>query len=121
MSIEFYDCAGDRICSEIFGHELYPVNEIGSEEQKHYSKMARHKNPLEDSTISELIYDAFCLIHSFDYYESDDIGEEDYKADVKAFKEKWISIPKEELAERIINNSIRDLEARLRKELGLDE
>ena len=47
-------------------------------------------NPLEDKELSELVYDVFCLLHSYDWYISGDTGEEDYRNDVKYFKDKWL-------------------------------
>lgn len=53
------------------------------------SKFSREKDPMHDSELSEMMYDVDCLLHSLEWYESSDIGEEKYYEDVKAFKEKW--------------------------------
>lgn len=52
-------------------------------------KETRAINPMCDKELSEMMYDVDCLLHSLEWWQSGDIGEERYFADVKAFKEKW--------------------------------
>ena len=108
------------LCMQIF-NGLSSDMDIGSPNQEADAKYARTLNPLEDSIISELTYDVFCLIRSYDWYASDDTGIEEYANDVEAFKNKWLKLSAKKLAERTINNGLKDLEERLRRELGLNE
>ncbi len=108
-----------HLCSEIFGYDVDAVYCIGLDEQKMYAKRARRMNPLKDSTISEMTYDLLCLLHSFDWAMSGDTSEYTYKADIKAFKNKWLKPSAKEIIERTVKNGISDLEDRLWLELGL--
>lgn len=47
-------------------------------------------NPMHDIELSLLMYDISCLLHSLEWCDSSDIGDETYMKDVKAFKDKWI-------------------------------
>lgn len=53
---------------------------------------AKRIDPMEDTKISELVFDVLGLIHKLDYYKSGDTDEEDYRKDVKAFKTKWLKL-----------------------------
>ena len=59
------------------------------EDGRKQSKTARKLNPMGDHDISEIVWDALCLIQSRDWCLSGDIGDETYLKDVQAFKEKW--------------------------------
>ena len=54
------------------------------------------KDPFEDEEISELIYDIFKLIRTFDYYKCADCTEKDYLEEKDKFKNKWLEKPKKE-------------------------
>ena len=120
MSGGKFDYRNDMLCEDIFDG-LYPEYGIGDESQVNNAKRARKVNPFEDSILSELVYDMFCLIHSLDWYHSGDISEITYRLDVREFKDKWLTMPSKKLAERTIKQEIADLEERLKRELSLDE
>lgn len=90
MSGGHWNYETDSTCREVFGWNIYPDYNLSSEEMKKNALLARKINPLEDKELSELVYDVFCLLHSYDWYVSADTGEEDYRADVKYFKDKWL-------------------------------
>ena len=48
-----------------------------------------NNNPLGDPEISALVYDVFCLLHSYDWAESGDTDMDAYQKDVAAFKKRW--------------------------------
>lgn len=50
----------------------------------------RRINPMEDEDLSEMMYDISCLLHSLEWYRSDDTGEEQYIKDKDCFKAKWL-------------------------------
>lgn len=90
MSGGHWNYETDSTCREIFGWGTDPDYNLSSEKVKKSALLARKLNPLEDKELSELVFDVFCLLHSYDWYISGDTGEEDYKDDVKYFKEKWL-------------------------------
>ena len=42
-----------------------------------------------DPEISALVYDVFCLLHSYDWAESGDTDMDAYQKDVEIFKSQW--------------------------------
>lgn len=120
MSGGQFNYKDNALCMEIFNGLSSDVD-IGSLNQMEDAKYARILNPLEDSIMSELTYDVFCVICSYDWYASGDRDIEEYTNDVEAFKNKWLKMSAKKLAERTINNGLKDLEERLRRELGLNE
>lgn len=115
MSGGRFDYRNDQLCNEIFDYTVYP--EYGAAGFKQ-SRVARTMNPLEDKIISELVFDVFCLLHSFDYYKSGDTGEETYQEDVKRFKEKWLKPMRGKRAREIVDQEIEELRKELYKAFG---
>lgn len=119
MSGGKFDYEDQYLCTKIYSYDIDAVYGIGSDEQKKNAKLARRKNPLKDSTISEMVYDMFCLLHSFDCGMSGDTSEDAYRRDLSAFWNKWLKPPAKKIIERTVNHGISDLEDRLWVELGL--
>ena len=105
----------DRACHEIFNWMSPDYGEHGFSQ----AKDARKLNPLKDKQLSELCWDMFCLLHSLDWYQSGDIGEEDYLKDVKYFKNKWLNDAEGIRIKEEIDKSIKELKEELYKELLL--
>ena len=113
------------------GYEMFPGCDvcygIGNDERNKYRnysgnvKLARKLNPMEDKQISELVFDVLCLIYSADWYKSSDIGEDYYREDVKAFKEKWFKEKPIDLVKDEIEKSIIELKDELYVAFGLLE
>ena len=100
----------DRACREIFGWEISPnYGDRGFSQ----SKIARKLNPLDDFIISEIVFDVFCLLHSFDWYESGDTCEETYRKDVQYFKDKWLARLPEERTKEIVESAIDSVREKL--------
>lgn len=116
MSGGHWNYETDTACREVFGWGTYPDYGLASESIKKNSLLARKINPLEDKELSELVYDVFCLLHSYDWYVSGDIGEEDYRNDVKYFKDKWLKRLPDERIKQEIEKNINELKEDLRKE-----
>ena len=101
------------------GYDMFPGCDvcygIGSNERSKYGqytesvKLARKLNPMEDRQISELVFDVLCLIYSADWYESGDTGQDDYREDLKAFKQKWLNPSGDQLVKEEIEKSVDDL------------
>lgn len=110
MSGGYFEYNNDVLCGEIFG---YGIRANYGEQGFEQSKLARKINPLEDLVMSELVFDVFCILHSFDWYKSGDTCEETYRADVKRFKDKWLN----RLSKLRIRETIDDEITSLRDEL----
>lgn len=110
MSGGHFSYTNDQACREIYGWTLSPdYGDRGFSQ----SKLARIVDPFDDLIISELIFDVFCLIHSYDWYASADTGEETYRADVRRFKEKWLKQLPEERIREIIDDELNVVRGRL--------
>ena len=110
MSGGHFNYQNDRLCEEIYGYDMYPSYGDRGFSQ---SAKARRINPLKDFIISELVFDVFCLLHSFDWYESGDTCEETYREDVMRFKDKWLATQPSARVKEIVDDEI----LRLREEL----
>ena len=86
---------------ETLAHSMYGWGmDVGYGEAGHkLSRAARKLNPMHDRELSELVWDVLCLVHSLDWCDSGDTGEDCYQADVKWFKEKWFGRTPEAIAE----------------------
>lgn len=73
----------------------------------------------EDREISELVWDMFDLIHSFDYYKCDDISKADYLKDKAEFKKKWFGGNRGLRIRKIVDESIDELRQELYETFGL--
>lgn len=110
MSGGHFNYANDHLCHDIYGWGIYPdYGDRGFSQ----SNLARQLDPFDDIIISELIYDVFCLMHSYDWYASADTGEETYRADVQRFKEKWLKQLPEERIREIIDDELNVVRGRL--------
>lgn len=117
LSGGYWNYRNGGLASDIFGWDL----------SVHYgdrgfaqSAKARRLNPLEDKLISELVWDVFVLLDSFDYYKSSDTGEEDYRADVERFKSKWMKISKER-TKMIVDEELESLKEELYRTFQLND
>lgn len=90
MSGGVWNYTNDTLAGDIFGWGLDVDYGLNREEHKISAMQARKADPLEDKELSELVFDVFYLLHSYDWYTSADTGEATYRADVKAFKDKWL-------------------------------
>lgn len=117
MSGGHFSYQNDNLCYEMFGWGLSPnYGDRGFEQ----SKLARKRNPLEDLVISELVFDVFCLLHSYDWYASGDTCKETYQADVKRFKDKWLKQLPETYVREIIDDEITSLRDELYQAFNID-
>lgn len=110
MSGGHFNYKNDDLCSEIYN---YRVRADYGEDGFKQSAKARRINPFDDVIISELVFDAFCLLHSFDWYKSGDTCEETYREDVMRFKDKWLATQPSARVKEIVDDEI----IRVREEL----
>ena len=104
---------------DIFGWGIDYDYDLRRPENDANRKEIRRQNVFEDKEISELIYDVFCLIRSYDWYASGDTGEDDYQKDVKYFKKKWLAPTSDERYKEIVDKSIEECKEELYKILGI--
>ena len=109
MSGGHFEYSNDRAARDIFGWDCGANYGLGNENYLRSVRAARKVNPLENKILSELVFDVFCVLHSFDWYKSGDTGEEDYTADVKYFTEKWLKTSLNLFQEREINSAVEKL------------
>lgn len=76
---------------------------------------------MKDKQVSELCWDLFCLMHSFDWMISGDTGDETYEADLRYFKDKWLKATPKILAKREVDKSLAELKEDLYNEFGFKE
>lgn len=108
------------ICTEIFD-EYADYDLEGLKDLKDARKRVRRKNVFEDVEISELIFDVFCLIHSYDWYASGDTGEDDYRKDVDYFKRKWFGKTARQRAEKVAVDAIEEFKEDIKKIFGVTD
>ncbi len=104
MSGGYFNYSNDGAARDIFGYGV--TISYGLDELQSYAKEVWEENPLEDSEISELVYDVFCLLHSYDWYRSADNSEDTYRKDVKYFKDKWLNKSQDERIDSLIEKAI---------------
>ena len=115
MSGGFWEYDNDRLAKTIFGWDMLPdYGEDGFSQ----STEAWERNPLEDNLMSELVWDVFCVLHSFDWYRSDDTCEEGYREDVERFKKKWLEGISEDRVKEMISRELETAREELEKALG---
>lgn len=122
MSGGHFDYQDAHLCARIFGEwECSPEYGIGEEEQRKTARKARNKGPFEDRCVNELVYDVFCLIHSYDWYISGDCCQDTYLKDVDAFKNKWLKPFGKKRTQTMIDTSLEEERERLYRDLGVRE
>ena len=117
MSGGRFDYSNDRACREIFGWN------VDAKYGKHdaESRFARRSNPLEDAVISEIAYDLFCVLHSYDWYACGDTCEDTYRADVQRFKDKWLKAMRGKRAKEIVDDELEEVRKKLYLAFGVKE
>lgn len=108
------------LCTEMFD-EYADYDLEGLKDLKDARKRVRRRNRFEDVEISELIFDVFCLIHSYDWYASGDTGEDDYRKDVEYFKRKWFGKTARQRAEKVAKDAIEEFFEDIKKIFGVTD
>ena len=104
----------DRTLSyEIF--DYYADMSYGLSGDRHDQELKRaiKMNPLNDAEISGLLYDVFCLLHSYDWAISGDTDMDEYQKDVAAFKERWFDKARSEQIQETIDICLENLKDEL--------
>ena len=115
MSGGYFNYSNDTAARDIFGYG--PAITYGLKDLQGEAKQVAKDNPLEDHEISELVYDVFCLLHSFDWYKGSDTDYETYQKDVAFFKNKWFRGDSSERMERLTAQAIERIKDAAEKEI----
>lgn len=118
MSGGHWNYQNDSLAHELFGWGFSP--DYG-EEGFSQAKDARKSNPLEDKQLSEMLWDMFCVLHSYDWYACSDTGEDTYRKDVEYFKKKWLKASPEELVRREIDANLEEARQAIYQSLGIKD
>ena len=110
MSGGFWNYQNDSAARAIFG---WSIDVDYGDDGFKQSKKARRINPMDDKMISELVWDVFCLLHSYDWYIEGDTDKETYLEDLKRFKNKWLKVSQEERFQREIDKVLVEARAEL--------
>lgn len=117
MSGGTWNYGNDTLAGDIFGWGLNVDYGLNREEHKISAMQARKADPLEDKELSELVFDVFCLLHSYDWYNSADTGEDTYRADVKTFKDKWLKRSGQQRIKDEIEKTLSEVSTNLYRDL----
>lgn len=115
MSGGYFNYSNDTAARDIFGYG--PTITYGLKDLQGEAKQAASDNPLEDHEISELVYEVFCLLHSFDWYKECDTDYETYQKDVAYFKDKWLRSSSSERMDRLTAQAIERIKDAAKKEI----
>lgn len=115
MSGGYFNYSNDNAARDIFGYG--PAITYGLEGLQGEATQIANDNPLEDHEISELVYDVFCLLHSYDWYKESDTDYETYQKDVKFFKDKWLRSDPSERMDRLTAQAVERIKDAAKKEI----
>ena len=73
-----------------------------------------------DPEISALVYDVFCLLHSYDWAESGDTDMDAYQKNVEIFKSQWFKKARKDRIKEMIDISTEKLKEALYKAFGFE-
>ena len=115
MSGGLWQYDNDTLAQSIYGWDMLPdYGEDGFSQ----STEAWERNPLEDKLMSELVWDVFCVLHSYDWYKSGDTCEDSYREDVETFKSKWLRGIGGDKIKEMIDRELESARESLKKSLG---
>ncbi len=110
MSGGYFEYKNDELCNVMFNGSIYPLYSPQADSRyRGFCGEARSINPMQDTMISELVYDVLCLIYALDMCLSNDTSDETYQKDVDYFKKKWLSATRKSIAKREIDQSLEEL------------
>ena len=115
MSGGHWDYANDTLAGEVLGYDYYVSYGLDSDRHNDYFKKAVREHPLEDPEISALVFDVFCLLHSYDWAVSADTSMDAYREDVAIFKKRWFKTARKEQVRSIVDTCVNGLKADLYK------
>lgn len=76
---------------------------------------------MHDAELDDLMKDIVTLAHDLEWWDSGDIGEDDYRETVKWFKEKWFADSRDERLKGYVDEAIEKLKTEMYDLLGVEE
>lgn len=116
MSGGQFNYSNDGTAREIFGWRVDIDYDLAKRQDD--ARFVARVDPLKDRELSELAYDLFCLLHSYDWYRSGDTGEECYRRDVEFFKQKWLGRSAEQRVDFLVDRAIERVRATAGEEIS---
>ena len=90
----------------------------GSYDYKYYTIEEYYVGAMYDAELDEMMKDLVGVLHDVEWWQSSDIGEDDYRKTVKAFKDKWFNADRGERLKPIINRRINEVRTELLNMIG---
>lgn len=120
MSGGYWNHANYTVASEILGYHIYVDYGLDSDRHAKYYKEVVRANPLGDPEVSALVYDVFCLLHSYDWAKSGDTDISAFHKDVAIFKDRWFKKARKDRIKEIIDISTDKLKEELYQAFGFE-
>lgn len=115
MSGGHFNYSNDNAARDIFGWDIdvkYGLSKLQDD-----AKLVAKEDPLEDREISELAYDLFCLLHSYDWYRSCDTDVDTYRNDLRFFKKKWLERGRKERIDFLVERAVERINEQAQEEI----
>lgn len=109
MSGGHWDYKNDQLAYEIFGWNTQTDCGLTGKEHDVQQKLAMKSNPLSDPELSALVFDVFCLLHSYDWARSGDTDMEDFRKDAQDFRNRWLGTTREAQVRVIVESCVEQL------------
>lgn len=93
----------------------------GSYNYEYYRVEEEYVGSMYDAELDEMMKDLVKVLHDVEWWQSCDIGEEDYRQTVKAFKAKWFDFDRGERLKPIIERKINKVRKELMDMIGGDD
>ena len=93
----------------------------GSYNYEYYRIEEEYVGSMFDAELDEMMKDLVEVLHDVEWWKSGDIGEDDYRKTVKAFKAKWFDSDRGERLKPIIERKINKVRKELMDMIGGDD
>ena len=90
----------------------------GSYSYEFYRVEDEYVGAMHDAELDDMMKDLVKVLHDVEWWQSSDIGEEDYRKTVKAFKAKWFNADRSERLKPIIDRRINEVRTELINMIG---
>ena len=90
----------------------------GSYSYEFYRVEDEYVGAMYDEELNEMMKDLVEVLHDVEWWQSSDIGEDDYRKTVKAFKDKWFNADRGERLKPIIDRRINEVRTELINMIG---
>ena len=90
----------------------------GSYNYEYYRVEEEYVGSMYDAELDEMMEDLVKVLHDVEWWQSGDIGEDDYRKTVKAFKAKWFDSDRCERLKPIIEREINKVRKKLMDMIG---